>query len=393
MDHARVMSLSAAELARYSRHLALPEVGAAGQARLRAAKVLVIGAGGLGSPAALYLAAAGIGTLGIVDCDRVELSNLQRQILFSSNDVGAEKASAAADRLTALNPHVDVRAHVLELRAANVRGTLGDYDVVLDGTDRIATRYLVNDACVQLQKPLVSAAIHRFEGQAMTYVPGKGPCYRCLFPEPSAEGLVPNCATAGVLGVLPGVMGAIQATEAIKLITRAGTLLVGRLLIYDALEMRSTEFRFSARRDCAICGDHPTIVDLAAAHPDRGVPAGPAADDAQLVRLSPEQLRRLIDAPPRGTSIALIDVREPHEFEAGHLPEAVNAPIGQLESWGEPRVAQLCAGRYPVFLCRSGARSERAAAVARRAGLGAYAHLEGGMLAWGAEIDPNLIII
>jgi len=240
------VALSPTELARYSRHLALPEIGVAGQEKLRAARVLIVGAGGLGSPAALYLAASGVGTLGLVDCDRVDVSNLQRQILFATASVGHLKAEVAQQRLSALNPEIGVIAHAVELCAGNVLDLLRGYDVVLDGTDRLSTRYVVNDACVLLRKPLVSAAIHRFEGQAMTYVPGRGPCYRCLFAD-ATQGVVPNCAEAGVLGVLPGVLGTIQATEAIKLITGAGETLAGRLLTYDALEMRFNEFRFERR--------------------------------------------------------------------------------------------------------------------------------------------------
>jgi adenylyltransferase/sulfurtransferase len=246
-------TLSIKERERYQRHLSLTEIGASGQARLKAARVLIVGAGGLGSPAALYLAAAGCGTLGLVDRDRVELSNLQRQVLFDSADLERPKAQAGSERLTALNPEIAIRAHALELNAGNVRSVIADYDLVIDGSDRLATRYLVNDACVLAAKPLVSAAIHRFEGQIMTYVPGAGPCYRCLFPQ-AADGLVANCAEAGVLGVLPGVLGTLQATEAIKLITGVGTPLTGRLLTYDALSMRFEEFAVRRRRDCAVCG-------------------------------------------------------------------------------------------------------------------------------------------
>ena len=249
------MHLTPDDLARYPRHLVLSEVGVAGQERLKAARVLVIGTGGLGSPSALYLAASGVGTLGLVDCDTVDITNLQRQVLFATGDVGRPKTTAAAERLQALNPSLQLVVHAVELNATNVLDILGGYDVVLDGTDRVGTRYLVNDACVLLHKPLVSAAIHRFEGQAMTYVPGKGPCYRCLFPEPSTE--IPNCATTGVLGVLPGVLGTLQATEAIKLVLGIGEALVGRLLTYDALELQFREFTFRRRADCAVCGDQP----------------------------------------------------------------------------------------------------------------------------------------
>ena len=247
--------------ARYARHLALNEIGTAGQQRLAASSVLVVGAGGLGSPAALYLAAAGIGTLGLVDHDRIEISNLQRQILFATAEVGKGKAQAARARLLELNPDVRVVAHELKLAPKNVLQLFALYDVIIDGTDRLATRYLINDACVLLRKPLVSAAIHRFEGQAMTYLPGKAPCYRCLYPH-SPDNLVPSCAEAGVLGVLPGVMGSLQATEALKLLLGIGEPLTGRLLVYDALSLTFDEFRFQRRADCAVCGDHPTITEI-----------------------------------------------------------------------------------------------------------------------------------
>jgi sulfur-carrier protein adenylyltransferase/sulfurtransferase len=253
------MTLSADELARYSRHLALREIGVAGQEKLKAAKVLVIGAGGLGSPSILYLAAAGIGTLGIVDFDRVDISNLQRQVLFDTHDIGIAKVDAAAERLRALNPHMSVVAHRIELQASNVLELFKQYDVVLDGTDRFATRYLTNDACVILGKPLVSAAIHRFEGQAFTYAPKKGPCYRCLFPEPPAAADAPNCSEAGVPGVLPGIVGLLQATEALKLILALGEPLVGRLLSFDALGMHFRETRLRRDPECPSCGPQATF--------------------------------------------------------------------------------------------------------------------------------------
>jgi adenylyltransferase/sulfurtransferase len=373
------MALSRAELARYSRHLTLGEIGIAGQEKLKAARVLVIGAGGLGSPAALYLAASGVGTLGLVDCDRVDLSNLQRQVLFDTEGVSRLKAEAAHERLRALNPEIHVVAHSLELRAANVREVLSDYDVVLDGTDRIATRYLVNDACVIYRKPLVSAAIHRFEGQAMTYVPDIGPCYRCLFPDAS-EGGVPNCAEAGVLGVLPGVLGTLQATEAIKLIVGAGEPLVGRLLTYDALEMRFDQFRFERRRDCAVCGDHPTIKE-----PQD--PPGFCSEDALRAarRLPAAELRVLLAQIKSGESaLVLVDVREPKEFAVRALPGAVNIPIGDLPR----RLGEIPRTVTPVFICRSGGRSLRACGLAINSGIAAPGHLEGGLLAWATEVDP-----
>jgi sulfur-carrier protein adenylyltransferase/sulfurtransferase len=366
------MSLSPADRSRYSRHLVLREVGVAGQEKLKAARVLVVGAGGLGSPSALYLAASGVGTLGIIDFDSVDISNLQRQVLFDTPSVGMPKAETAKQRLLGLNPHMELRAHQVELRAHNVLQLFADYDVVLDGTDRFATRYLINDACVILRKPLVSAAIHRFEGQAMTYVPGRGPCYRCLFPEPPADGLVPNCAEAGVLGVLPGVMGTIQATEAIKLIVGSGEPLLGRLLTYDALAMRFEEFRFKRRADCAVCGERPTITA-----PQDATELCTADTLANVRRLTPLELRSLL-----ATGTAIIDVREPREFAVAHLPAAVNIPVGELQR----RIGTLPA-QPVVFVCRSGTRSLAAAALATRAGIANVGHLEGGLLAWAREVD------
>jgi sulfur-carrier protein adenylyltransferase/sulfurtransferase len=375
------MAFTAAERERYSRHLLLPEIGAHGQEKLKAARVLVVGAGGLGSPASLYLAAAGVGTLGIVDHDRVDLSNLQRQLLFDTSSLGSDKALSAQTRLRALNPEINVIAHQLELDATNALELLRQYDCVLDGSDRLSTRYLVNDACVLLQRPLVSAAIHRFEGQAMTYLPGRGPCYRCLFPE-AATGVVPNCAEAGVLGVLPGVLGALQATEAIKLILGIGTPLLGRLLTYDALEMQWHEFRFIRRADCAVCGTRPTIKTLA----DTAAQC-PALPHGPCTALQPQQLRMLMaDARQSGAGITVVDVREPREFAAGHLAGALNIPVGDL-----PRRRAEIPLEFPVvFVCRSGVRSRAACELASGAGIQNPANLEGGMLAWAALIDPEM---
>ena len=376
------MSLSPAELARYHRHLVLDEIGVAAQQKLKNARVLVIGAGGLGSPAALYLAAAGIGTLGIVDCDRVEVSNLQRQVLFGTRDVARLKVEAARERLESLNPQIAVVAHAVELRAANVRAVLSDYDLILDGTDRLSTRYLVNDACVIFGKPLVAAAIHRFEGQAMTYAPGRGPCYRCLFPE-AADGVVPNCAQAGVLGVLPGVLGAIQATEAIKLILGIGEPLIGRLLTYDALDMRFTEFPIERRRDCAVCGDRPTITE-----PQDSEESCSTASMEAVRRLTAPDLKNLLDHATCAGALVLVDVREPREFNTGHLERAINIPINELAR----RLGEIPREASPVFICRSGGRSLAACAMAQRAGIREPAHLEGGLLAWASEVDPTLAI-
>lgn len=373
------VELTSVEMSRYSRHLALREIGVAGQEKLKAARVLVVGAGGLGSPSALYLAAAGVGTLGLIDNDRIDLSNLQRQVLYDTALVGESKVQAACARLRALNPEINIEVHDVELRAANAAEIVARYDVVLDGTDRFTTRYLVNDACVMLRKPLVSAAIHRFEGQALTYVPDRGPCYRCLFPEPPTDGLVPNCAEAGVLGVLPGVMGSIQATEAIKLIVGAGELLIGRLLTYDALGLRFAEFRFERREDCPVCGSLPSIREL------RDLPQACSAEDLAAVRrLSARELKALF-SEQIGAALSIVDVREPHEFAVSHLPHSINVPVRELGA----RLDELAESNTVVFVCRSGARSLTASGMARRGGLPHPAHLEGGLLAWTREVDAT----
>ena len=376
------MSLSDTELTRYNRHILLPEIGADGQARLKAARVLVVGAGGLGCPAALYLAAAGVGTLCIADGDRVELSNLHRQILFQTSDIGALKADAAAARLRALNPDIRIEGFAQRLDASNVLEVVRRFDIVVDGSDRLATRYLTNDACVILRKTWVSAAIHRFDGQAMVVVPGTGPCYRCLFPTASDDH-VPNCAEAGVLGVLPAVLGSIQATETIKLILNLGATLVGRFLTYDALAMQFREYAFKRRTDCAVCGDHPTLL----------APTEPAPPETQwpgLHRFTARELAKELqgrDVTP--APWVLVDVREPREFAAGHLPGSLNMPLRRLDT----EFARLPQPSRPVFVCRSGARSLRACALAARHGSVEFGHLEGGLLAWATAIDPSLQVI
>ncbi len=362
-------TLDAHDRQRYARHLALPEIGLAGQQRLAAASVLVVGAGGLGSPAALYLAAAGVGTLGLVDHDSIELSNLQRQVLFTTAEVGAGKAEAGRAHLAALNPGINVVAHATRLDAANVEALLRDYDVVVDGTDRLAVRYLINDACVLLRKPLVSAAIHRFEGQAMSYVPDAGPCYRCLYPQ-SSEGLVPNCAEAGVLGVLPGVMGSLQATEVIKILLGIGEPLVGRLLVYDALSLSFEEFRFQRRDDCAVCGSHPTITSVRV-HEESPVP--------MVSEFTPRQLAAALKQPD-GESLLLVDVREPHEWAAGRLPGSVHIPLATLPQ----RLGEIAQDATPVFICAMGGRSMAACRFMAAQGRAAV-NLAGGVQAWSQE--------
>ncbi|MEO8307775.1 MAG: molybdopterin-synthase adenylyltransferase MoeB [Pseudomonadota bacterium] len=374
-------TLDAGDRQRYARHLALPEIGLAGQQRLAAASVLVIGAGGLGSPAALYLAAAGIGTLGLVDHDTVELSNLQRQVLFTTGEVGKGKAATARTHLAALNPGINVVAHSVKLDASNVEALFRDYDVVVDGTDRLSVRYLINDACVLLHKPLVSAAIHRFEGQAMTYVPDAGPCYRCLYAH-SSEGLVPNCAEAGVLGVLPGVMGSLQATEVIKLLLGIGEPLVGRLLVYDALSLSFQEFRFQRRDDCAVCGTHPTITSVRF-HEEMPVPE----TSVSISEFTPTQLADALKNPG-GESLLLVDVREPHEWEAGRLPGSIHIPLATLPQ----HLGELAPDSTPVFICASGGRSMAACRFLAAQGRSAV-NLAGGVQAWsqvyGAPPQPH----
>jgi adenylyltransferase/sulfurtransferase len=375
-------SLSEAERRRYSRHVLLAEIGTVGQEKLKAASVLVIGAGGLGCPAALYLAAGGVGTIGVLDFDRLEESNLQRQVLFTTADVGKPKAERARERLLALNPGLRIVAHQLELTAANVQQIFAGYDLIVDGSDRIGTRYLVNDACVIYGKPLVSAAIHRFEGQAMTYVPGRGPCYRCLFPDLTGA-VLPNCSQAGVLGVLPGVLGTIQATEAMKVLLGIGEPLLGRVLVYDALTLRFDEFRISRRPDCAVCGEQPSIL----------APTDPPGfcsieEQRHVVGISALELaRRLAAARATGAApLSLIDVREPDEFALAHLPQAINIPLAVIEQQG----LSLPRETPTVFICRSGARSLRACALARRAGMAQPLQLEGGLLAWRETVEPSL---
>lgn len=358
------------ERQRYARHLSLPEIGPEGQARLKASSVLVIGAGGLGSPAALYLAAAGVGTIGLVDFDRVELSNLQRQVLFDTSMLGQGKAAAARDRLARLNPDITLQVHEQKLDAHNLPELLAGYDVVLDGTDRLAVRYLINDACVLHGKPLVSAAIHRFEGQALTVLPRRSPCYRCLYPS-SAEGLVPNCATAGVLGVLPGVMGSLQATEAIKLLAGIGEVLAGRLLTFDALGLRFQEFRFPRRRDCAVCGEAPTITRLE-----------PAATEEPVSTISEWTAEELAEKLRGHEPPVIVDVREAWELSQGQLPGALHIPLGEIPA----RFGEIPAEGELVFVCAGGMRSLAACRYAAQQGRAAI-NLAGGMHAWSA-LDP-----
>ena len=379
-------ALSDAEVARYSRHLILPEVGLEGQRRLKAARVLLVGAGGLGSPAALYLAAAGVGTLGLIDFDVVDASNLQRQILHGTPDVNRPKLKSATDRINALNPEVRVETHETSLTSKNALALLKDYDVILDGTDNFPTRYLVNDACVLLGKPNAYGSIFRFEGQASVFATKGGPCYRCLYPEPPPPGLVPSCAEGGVLGVLPGVIGTIQATETIKLILGGGETLVGRLLLYDAWRMRFRELKLRRSAECPVCGDAPTIRELIDYNQFCGVPAAPSP----AAGLRPEQettVEDLKQQTDRGDAVFVLDVREPQEFQICRIPGSTLIPLGQLGSRVD-EVVSAGAGKQIVVHCKSGARSTKAVKLLEERGVAAK-NLKGGILAWIDRIDPT----
>jgi adenylyltransferase/sulfurtransferase len=376
-------ALTKEEFGRYSRHLIMPEVGVDGQRRLKAARVLCIGAGGLGSPAALYLAAAGVGTIGIVDFDAVDSSNLQRQIIHGTPDVGRSKLESARERLGALNPNVRIEGHETALTSKNALGILREYDIVVDGTDNFPTRYLVNDACVILRKPNAYGSIFRFEGQASVFATKGGPCYRCLYPEPPPPGLVPSCAEGGVLGVLPGVIGTIQATEAIKLILGVGEPLVGRFLIYDALRMRFRELKLRRDPECPVCGDNPTVRELIDYEQFCGIRPAAAAPAEQ--EMTVEELKQVQD---RREPLFLLDVREPQEFQICRIPGSTLIPLGELPN----RVSELPAGpgAPPVVVhCKSGVRSAKAVKLLRDRGIPDARNLKGGILAWIDRIDPT----
>lgn len=368
--------LSRDELVRFSRHIILDEVGLEGQRRLKGARVLCVGAGGLGSPAALYLAAAGVGTIGLVDFDTVDSSNLQRQVLFSTGDIGRSKLDAAAERLRGLNPHVNIELHAVTLDASNARQLVAAYDVVLDGTDNFTARYLVNDACVMTGTPNAYGSIFRFEGQASVFAAKDGPCYRCLHPEPPPPGLVPSCAEAGVLGVLPGIIGTIQATEAIKLILGIGDPLIGRFVIYDALRMRFRELKLPRDPDCAVCGPNPSITEL------HGYEGYCTVSTSKNMDITVKELKERMD---RGDAPTLIDVREPHEHAICNIPGAVLIPQAQLPQ----QLESFDPAQEIVVHCKSGGRSGRAVEMMKARGFTNARNLTGGVLAWVSEIDPS----
>jgi len=377
-------TLSKEEIMRYSRHLIMPEVGMDGQLKLKQAKVLCIGTGGLGAPLGLYLAAAGVGRIGLVDFDSVDLTNLQRQILFGTDDIGRPKIEAATDRLRNLNPDIQIDRFETRLTSENALDILKNYDIVVDGTDNFPTRYLVNDACVILGKPNVYGSIFRFEGQITIFGAPGGPCYRCLYPEPPPPGLVPSCAEGGVLGVLPGIVGAIQAAETLKLVIGKGEPLIGRLLLFDALAMRFRELKLRKNAECPACGGHPTITKLIDYAEFCGVRGEEAASPAQsaVPEIAPRELKSRLD---RGDDLFILDVREPHEYQicnlGGHL-----IPLGELSR----RVNELDSSREIVAHCRSGKRSAEAVEFLRSAGFRKVLNLKGGILAWSDEVDPSV---
>ncbi len=379
---APAVSLSNEEILRYSRHLIMPEVGMEGQLKLKAARVLCIGAGGLGSPVALYLAAAGVGTLGIVDFDVVDYTNLQRQIIHSTADVGRPKLESARDRIKGINPYVEVRTFETHLNSSNALELFRQFDIIIDGTDNFPTRYLVNDACVLTGKPNVYGSIFRFEGQASIFATKEGPCYRCLYPEPPPPGLVPSCAEGGVLGILPGLVGVIQATEAVKLILGSGDPLVGRLLLVDALAIRFRELKLRKNPDCPACGTHPTVTALIDYNQFCGIRGEETPVATGVPEIQPEELKRKLDA---GEDVFVLDVREPHEYQicniGGHL-----IPLGDLPR----RVSELDTARDIVVHCRSGVRSAKDVGFLQQAGFRKVANLAGGILAWSDKVDPKV---
>lgn len=376
------------EVRRYSRHLIIPDVGMTGQKRLKNAKVLCVGAGGLGSPALMYLAAAGVGTLGIVEFDVVDESNLQRQIIHGQSDIGRPKAESARDSIKEINPHVNVVIHNERLDSSNVMDLFAQYDLIVDGTDNFATRYLVNDACVLLGKPYVWGSIYRFDGQASVFWSEFGPCYRCLYPEPPPPGMVPSCAEGGVLGVLCGSIGSIQVTEAIKLITGIGDPLIGRLMIYDALEMQYRQVKVRKDPNCAVCGEHPTVTELIDYDAFCGVISDEAAEAARDSTISVQDLKRMIDERAAGKrDFVLVDVREPIEWEIVTIDDTEFIPKGQFLDGSA--LEKLPADKQIVLFCKVGARSAEALAVVKGAGYADAVHVGGGINAWVNQIEPE----
>jgi molybdopterin/thiamine biosynthesis adenylyltransferase/rhodanese-related sulfurtransferase len=386
---AEAIDLSHDEIRRYSRHLIMPEVGMKGQRKLKAASALLIGTGGLGSPLAMYLAAAGVGRIGLVDYDVVDASNLQRQVIHGTKDIGRPKLESAKETMLDINPHIRVDTYSTPLTSDNALDILGPYDVIIDGTDNFPTRYLINDACVLLGKPNVYGSIFRFEGQASVFYAREGPCYRCLFPEPPPPGLVPSCAEGGVLGVLPGVIGAIQATEAIKLLVGIGETLIGRLLLYDALHMTFDFVKLRKNPDCPVCGEHPTLTKLIDYEQFCGMPGHDRSEfhseaEGLVPAISVQEVKAKLD---RGEDFILLDVRDPHEWEISDIPDATHhIPRGEiLEHLGD-----LDTAREIVVYCKMGGRSADVVQMLREHGYTRLKNMAGGINAWARQVDPSL---
>ena len=379
------LSLSKDEILRYSRHLIMPEVGVDGQLKLKKASVLLVGTGGLGAPTALYLAAAGIGRIGLVDFDVVDYTNLQRQVIHGTKDVGKPKIDSAIESMKDINPYVQLDRHEVALTSENALDILKDYDYIVDGTDNFPTRYLVNDACVLLKKPNVYGSIFRFEGQATIFAYPGGPCYRCLYPEPPPPGLVPSCAEGGVLGILPGIIGLVQATETVKLALGIGTPLIGRLMLYDALGMKFRELKLRRDPNCPACGDHPTITKLIDYQQFCGMPH--REEETKPVTASGDidaiELKAKID---RGDNFKLIDVREPHEFQIGRIPGSTLIPLGELPK----HLNELDPSAEYVMHCKMGGRSAKAVELMKQSGFKNVRNMTGGILAWSDKVDPSV---
>jgi len=375
------VTLSKDEILRYSRHLIMPEVAMEGQLKLKQAKVLLVGTGGLGAPLGLYLAAVGIGKIGVVDFDVVDFTNLQRQVIHGTKDVGRPKIDSAADRMADINPNVEIVKHEVALTSENALDIIRGYDIVVDGTDNFPTRYLVNDACVLLNKPNVYGSIFRFEGQASVFATENGPCYRCLYPEPPPPGLVPSCAEGGVLGILPGLIGIVQATEAVKLILGSGEPLIGRLLLYDALAMRFRELKLRKNPECPICGPNRTIHELIDYQQFCGIlPEAPVATTADV---SATEVKEMLD---RHADFLLLDVREPHEYQIAKIPGSTLIPLGELPK----RMHELTGATEIIAHCKSGVRSAKAVDLLKSSGFKRVRNMAGGILAWSDKVDPSV---
>jgi adenylyltransferase/sulfurtransferase len=381
LENAVLPQLTPAEIKRYSRHLIMPEVGTQGQQALKAAKVLMVGTGGLGSPLGMYLAAAGVGTIGLVEFDTVDESNLHRQLLYGMADVGRPKIQAAMERLNIVNPHVNLIPHQVRLDSSNALAIAKDYDLVVDGTDNFPTRYLVNDTCVLLGKPNVYGSIFRFEGQVSVFWAEKGPCYRCLFPEPPPPGLVPSCAEGGVLGVLPGIIGSLQANEVIKLIIGRGEPTIGRLLLFDALRLKFRELKLRKNPECPVCGEHPTITSLIDYEQFCGI--GAEEDLGPEFDIEPIEVKRLLE---EGRKITILDVRNPPEFEIGAIEGSVRIPLPELQD----RLGELDTRDHIIVHCHHGPRSTRAVNMLRKFGFTRAKNLKGGIDQWSIDVDPSV---